>query len=77
MTHRGELVPGKPVHYVRITPADPEQPHLAPDPDAAHVQIANGGESTRPATSSAATSFELVRLGLRSALIHWWSIQSR
>ena len=33
VTSRGELVKGKPRHYVRITPADPMQARAAPDPD--------------------------------------------
>src|SRR6185436_14670769 len=33
VTNHGELVPGKPRHYVRINPADPAKPDLIPDPD--------------------------------------------
>jgi glucoamylase len=68
VTHHGELLPGKPVHYVRITPADPNQPNVAADPDSAEIQIANGG-GQHPARNVVSGDFlDLVRLGLRSAL---------
>jgi glucoamylase len=64
---RGELVPGKPRHYIRINPADPEQPQVAPRPDEAMIQIANGG-GLHPARNIVSTDFlELVRLGVRDA----------
>jgi glucoamylase len=67
VTRRGELAPGKPVHYVRITPADPEKPNEAADPDTATIQVANGG-GLHPARNVVSGDFlELVRLGLRSA----------
>ena len=37
VTSRGELVKGKPRHYVRITPADPKQAVASPDPDEAEI----------------------------------------
>jgi glucoamylase len=43
VTTRGELVPGKPRHYIRITPADPKQATTAPSPDEAELDVANGG----------------------------------
>ncbi|MHB8953787.1 MAG: glycoside hydrolase family 15 protein [Pirellulaceae bacterium] len=43
VTNRGELVMGKPRHYVRITPADPKQAGASPDPDEAEIVLANGG----------------------------------
>ena len=42
VTNRGELVKGKPRHYVRITPADPKQNAASPDPDQAEIVLANG-----------------------------------
>ena len=47
-TRAGELVPGKPWHYVRVTPADPDAPDPHPDPDTSEVEIKNGG-GTHPA----------------------------
>jgi glucoamylase len=67
VTTRGELVPGKPRHYVRITPADPDHPEAAPDPDTAMIQIANGG-GIHPARNLVSGDFlDLVRLGIRDA----------
>src|SRR5262249_45890329 len=67
VTERGELVPGKPRHYLRINPADPNQPSQFPDPDRAPIQIANGG-GVHPARNVVSTDFlELVRLGVRHA----------
>jgi len=67
VTSCGELVPGKPRHYIRINPADPARPDQAPDADTAMVQIANGG-GLQPARNTVSTDFlELVRLGIRDA----------
>ena len=67
VTSRGELVPGKPRHYVRITPADPKQAVASPDPDGADLVIANGG-GTHPARNIVGGDFlQLVRLGVRAA----------
>lgn len=67
VTHRGELVPGKPRHYVRITPADPKQAVAAPDPDNADFYVANGG-GKHPARNIVGGDFlQLVRLGVRAA----------
>ncbi len=67
VTSRGELVPTKPRHYIRITPANPARPEQAPDPDGAMIQIANGG-GLHPARNIVSTDFlELVRLGVRDA----------
>ena len=67
VTYHGELVPGKPRHYVRINPADPEQPSRLCSPDTAMIQIANGG-GLHPARNIVSTEFlDLVRLGVRSA----------
>lgn len=67
VTNRGELVKGKPRHYVRITPADPKQAVAAPDPDDAEISLANGGEK-HPARNIVSGDFvQLVRLGVRAA----------
>lgn len=67
VTQCGELVPGKPRHYIRITPADPDQPSQAASPDTAVIQIANAG-GLHPARNVVSTEFlDLVRLGVRSA----------
>ena len=67
VTNRGELVPGKPRHYMRINPADPERPQEYASPDDAMIQIANGG-GLHPARNVVSTDFlELVRLGVRAA----------
>ena len=66
-TSAGELVPGKPRHYVRITPADPDAPEPHPDPDTSEVEIKNGG-GTHPARHIVSGDFlHLVRLGVRPA----------
>jgi glucoamylase len=67
VAQRGELVPGKPKHYIRINPADPEQPAQYCDPDTATIQIANNG-GAHPARNVVSADFlELVRLGVRDA----------
>ena len=67
VTSRGELVKGKPRHYVRITPADPKQPVASADPDEAEFFVANGG-GKHPARNIVGGDFlQLVRLGVRAA----------
>ncbi|MEO2089487.1 MAG: glycoside hydrolase family 15 protein, partial [Gemmataceae bacterium] len=67
VTRRGELVEGKPRHYLRLTPADPKQAVASPDPDRAELIVANGG-GTHPARNGAGGDFlHLVRLGVRAA----------
>src|ERR1043165_1429893 len=67
VTNRGELVPGKPRHYIRINPADPDQPQVFSDPDTAMIQLANGG-GLHPARNVVRADFlDLVRLGVRDA----------
>lgn len=67
VTSRGELVNGKPRHYVRITPADPNQCVASPDPDNAEFYVANGG-GKHPARNIVGGDFlHLVRLGIRNA----------
>ena len=65
VTTCGELLPGKPRHYIRINPADPAQPGMIPNPNTAQLQISNGG-GQYPASNIVSTDFlELVRLGIR------------
>src|SRR5579859_2383311 len=67
VTTRGELVSGRPRHYIRVTPADPEVPGDMAAPDTAMIQIANGG-GLHPARNIVSGDFlELVRLGVRDA----------
>lgn len=67
VTDCGELVPGKPRHYVRITPASPRPGCISPDPNTAMVQVANGG-GRHPARNVVDGGFlQLVRLGIRAA----------
>ena len=67
VTNQGELLPGKPRHYIRINPADPARPDQTSDPNTALLQIANGG-GLHPARNIVSTDFlELVRLGVRGA----------
>ncbi|MEO6750765.1 MAG: glycoside hydrolase family 15 protein [Opitutus sp.] len=63
----GELVAGKPHHYIRITPAEPANPLVSPAPDTATITVANGG-GTHPARNIVGGDFlQLVRLGVRPA----------
>jgi len=67
VTSRGQLVNGKSRHYVRITPADPSQSVVSPDPDHADILLANGG-GKHPARNVVSADFlQLVRLGVRAA----------
>jgi glucoamylase len=64
-TTRGELVAGKPRHYVRLTPADPLAPDPHPNLDALEIQLANGA-GRHPARNVVSADFlHLVRLGIR------------
>jgi len=67
VTNRGELVPGVARHYVRITPADPNNPTATADPDGSEIVVANGG-GRQPTRNVVSGDFlHLVRLGVRSA----------
>jgi glucoamylase len=67
VTSRGELVKGKPRHYIRITPADPKQVVPSLNPNEAEIFIANGG-GQHPARNIVGGDFlQLVRLGVRAA----------
>ncbi|MGB6220049.1 glycoside hydrolase family 15 protein [Haloferula sp.] len=66
-TTRGQQLEGKPRHYIRITPADPEDPIASPDADQAMIELANGG-GHHPARDIVGGDFlHLVRLGIRAA----------
>jgi len=68
VTSRGELVKGKPRHYVRITPADPKQAVASSNPDEAEIFLANGSSGQHPARNIVGGDFlHLVRLGVRAA----------
>ena len=67
VTSCGDLVEGKPRHYLRITPADPGNPIAAPDPDHAEIQIANGGGRHLARRIVGGDFLHLVRLGVRAA----------
>ena len=67
VTSCGELVPGKPRHFVRITPESPQPGRVDPNPDTAMVTIANGG-GNHPARDVVDAGFlQLVRLGIVDA----------
>lgn len=62
VTTCGELVPGKPRHYIRVCPPHHE---VCPEPDHAVLTVANGG-GTHPARNIVGGDFlALVRFGLR------------
>ena len=67
VTTRGELMEGRPRHYVRITPADPKQALAWPDPDHAELHVANGGGSYPARNVVGGDCLHLVRLGVRAA----------
>ncbi len=65
VTTRGELLPGVPRHYIRITPTDALHADPHPDPDTALLMINNGG-GQHPARNIIGGDFlHLVRLGIR------------
>jgi glucoamylase len=67
VTNCGELLPGKPRHYVRITPALPLECHDSVDPNTEEIEIANGG-GKHPARNIVSGDFlQLVRFGVRDA----------
>lgn len=67
VTRAGTLHPEISRHYIRINPADPEDPHADPDPDTSELQLANGG-GLHPARNIMGGDFlELVRYGIRAA----------
>jgi glucoamylase len=71
VTTEGSLVPGIARHYIRILPADPNDPSPLDDPNAGRVAIANsepGQPYQFPAKDVVDAGFlELVRYGIRRA----------
>lgn len=65
VTTCGELLPGRPRHYIRITPADCDDPHATAQPDTATLRIANGGGEYPTRNVVGGDFLSLVRLGLR------------
>jgi glucoamylase len=69
VTQHGELVPGHPVHYIRITTADPDTPEPDADPETSMVELKNqppGTDPWIPARNLVDAGFlELVRYGIR------------
>ena len=66
-TTAGELVAGRPRHYIRINPTDAESPDPDANPNSTRLQVANGG-GLHPARNIISGDFlQLVRLGIRSA----------
>ena len=64
VTDQGELVKGKPRHYVRITP---QQSDGTADPNTALIQIANAGGQHYARNIVGGDFLQLVRLGVRAA----------
>jgi glucoamylase len=65
VTGKGELLAGKPRHFVRITPADKLSPDPHPDVDTLEIDLVNG-VGRKPARNVVSGDFlHLVRLGLR------------
>ncbi|MCI4346876.1 MAG: glycoside hydrolase family 15 protein, partial [Thermoplasmata archaeon] len=70
VTHSGTLLPGVPVHYVRILPADPYDPHASEELDSATLTLTNQPPGGEPVPASSVVDcgvLELVRYGLRRA----------
>jgi glucoamylase len=65
VTNRGELLPGKPRHFIRITPADKETPDAHPEVDTLEIDMANGVGRKRARNIVGGDFLHLVRLGLR------------
>ncbi|MGA7122341.1 MAG: glycoside hydrolase family 15 protein, partial [Polyangiaceae bacterium] len=67
VTDRGEVMAGKPRHYVRITPAVPGQADGTADPNTAVIDLANGGGKHLARNVVSGDCLQLVRLGVRAA----------
>ncbi len=65
VTNCGELVPGKPRHYIRITPEAPQSGPVEPNPNIATINIANGGGEFPARNVVDAGFLQLARLGIR------------
>jgi glucoamylase len=67
VTTRGELVKGKPRHYIRVTPADPKHAVASSNPDEAEIVLANDGGKHHARNIVGGDFLHLVRLGVRAA----------
>lgn len=67
VTSCGDLVEGKPQHYIRLTPSDPNQVVATPDPNGLEIEIANGSGKYRARNVVSGDFLQLVRLGVRAA----------
>ncbi|MDF2441611.1 MAG: glucoamylase [Abditibacteriota bacterium] len=71
VTTRGDLVPGIERHFIRIAPADLNDPHHVPDPDESTLRVANRAPEEQhefPARAIVDAGFlHLVRYGIRAA----------
>ncbi len=66
VTTRGDLVPGKPRHYIRINPADPIAPDPDADPNTTMIQVANGGGLHHARNLVGGDFLHLVRYGIKA-----------
>ncbi len=66
VTQGGDLLPGEPEHYVRITPPATKAGD-APEPDHAEYFVANGGGRRAARNVVGGDFLHLVRLGIRAA----------
>ncbi len=67
VTTAGELVAGRPRHYIRLNPTDPSAPDPHADPNATMIQIANGGGLHAARNVVSGDFLHLVRYGIRAA----------
>jgi len=67
VTTVGELVAGRPHHYIRINPTDPSAPDPHADPNTTMIQIANGGGLYLARNVVSGDFLHLVRYGIRDA----------
>ena len=67
VTTVGELVAGRPCHYIRINPTDPIAPDPHADPNTTIIQIANGGGLHSARNVVSGDFLHLVRYGIRDA----------
>ena len=67
VTTAGELVAGRPCHYIRITPTDPIAPDPHADPNTTMIQITNGGGLHSARNVVSGDFLHLVRYGIRDA----------
>jgi len=64
VTDKGELVPGKPRHFIRITPADAITPDPHPDVNSLKMEMSNGAGKKAARNVVGGDFLHLVRLGL-------------